>query len=60
MVQNRPASAGYTAEMGPIPGLERFSGGEWQTRSSILTRNKLTYRGAWWAVVHRAAKVGHN
>ena len=29
---------------------------EMATHSSILTRNKLTYRGAWWATLHRAAK----
>ena len=29
---------------------------EMATHSSILARNKLTYRGAWWATLHRVAK----
>ena len=51
-----PASAGDTKATSSIPGLGRSSGGEHGNPLQYFCVESSIDRGAWWAIVHRAAK----
>ena len=55
-VKNLPASAGDTGDKDSIPGLERFPGGGNGNPLQYSCLENSTVRGAWWAIVHQAAK----
>ena len=57
MVKNLPASAG---DAGSIPGLGRSRAeGNGNPLQYSCLGNPMD-RGAWWATVHRVARVGHD
>ena len=55
MVKNLPANIGDIRDVGLIPGLGRSPGGGHGNPLQIPMD-----RGAWWATVHRVAKIGHD
>ena len=55
-INNPPANAGDTRDMGSIPGLGRFPGaGNGSPLQYSCLENPMD-RGAWWATVHRFTK----
>ena len=52
MVKSLPAKAGDAANMGSIPGLERFSGGGNGNPLQCPCLGNFMDRGAWQAPVH--------
>ena len=60
VIKNPPADAGDTRDVGLIPGLGRFPGvGNGNPLQYSCLENSMD-RGAWHAVVHGVAKIGHN
>ena len=56
MVKNLPDNARGVRDEGSIPGLGRCPG-EWNGNSlQYFCLENFTERGAWWAIVHGAAK----
>ena len=56
MVNNPPASAGETGDMGLIPGSKRpLGGGNGSPLQYSYLGNPMD-RGAWWATVHGVTK----
>ena len=52
LAKNLPANAGYTRDMGSIPGLGRSPGeGNGYLLQYSCLENSI-HRGAWWATVH--------
>ena len=49
-------NGGYTGDMGSIPWLGRFSGGEHRNPLQYSCLENPMDRGAWWAIVHGATK----
>ena len=60
MVKNLPANAGDIKDAGLIPGLGRSSGGGHSNPLQYPSLENPMDRGAWWATVHGAAKIGHD
>ena len=56
MVKNPPANAGDVRDVGLIPGLGRFPGGEHGNPLHYFCLETPMDRGAWWAIVQRVAK----
>ena len=56
LVKNLPASAGDVRDMGSIPGLGRSPGGGWGNLLHYSCLENSMDRGAWWSIVHGAAK----
>ena len=52
VVQDPPANAGDTGDVGLIPGPGRSPGVGRATHSSILAWRIPMDKGAWWAIVH--------
>ena len=60
VVNNLPANAGDIRDVGSIPGLGRSPGkGHGNPLQYSCLENPMD-RGAWWAIVHRVQRVGHN
>ena len=57
VVKNLPANAG---DMGSISGLGRSPGEEIDNLLQYSCLGNPMYRGAWWATVHRIARVRHD
>ena len=57
VVKNPPANAGDIRDVGLIPGLGRFPGGEHGNPLQYFCLENPMDRGAWWATVHRVAKI---
>ena len=59
-VKNLPANAGSIRDVGTVPGSGRFPGeGHGNPLHYSCVENPLA-RGAWWAIVHGVARIGHN
>ena len=56
VVKNPSTNAGDTRDTGSIPGLERSPRGG-NAGSSMLTWRVPLDKGAWWAAIHRVAKI---
>ena len=56
MVKNLPANAGDIRDTGSIPGLGRSPGGGYGNPPQYSCLENSMERGAWWAIVHGAAK----
>ena len=57
VVKNSPTNVG---DLGLIPGLGRYPGvGNGNPLQYSCLENSMD-RGAWWAMVPRVAKIGHN
>ena len=56
IVKNPPANAEDVRDMGSIPGLGRFPGGEQGNPLQYFCLENPMDRGAWWATVHRVVK----
>ena len=56
MVKNLPASAGVARDVGSIPGLGRSPAEGNGKRLQYSSLENSLDRGAWWAIVHGAAK----
>ena len=59
-VKNLPANAGDVRGMGLIPESERSPGGDLGNPLQYSCLENPMNRGAWWAMVHRVARVGHD
>ena len=60
VVKNPPASAGDTGDSGSVPGLGRSPGeGNGNPLQYSCLKNPMD-RGAWQAIVHGVARVGHD
>ena len=60
VVKNLPASAGDIRDVGSVPGSGRFpEEGHGNPLQYSCVENSLD-RGAWWATVHGAARIGHD
>ena len=60
VVKNLPANAGDTRDVGWIPRLGRSRGvGNGNPLQDFCLENPMD-RGAWWAIVHGIARVGHD
>ena len=57
---NPPANAGDIRDMVLIPGLGRSLGERNDNPLQYSCLENSMDREAWWSVVHRVAKVGHN
>ena len=55
-VENLPAKAGVTGDMGSIPGSGRYSGGGNGNPLQYSFLDNPIDRGAWWATVHGVKK----
>ena len=60
VVENPPATAGDTRDVGSIPGSENALEKEMATHSSVLAWKNSMDRGAWQATVHGWPRVGHD
>ena len=60
MVKNPHANAGDVRDMGLIPGLGRSPGEGHSNPLQYSFLEKSMNRGAWWALVMRAQRGGHN
>ena len=58
VVKYMPVNAGAAGDAGD--GLRRSPGGGNGCQLQYSCWDNLMDRGAWWAVVHRVAKVGHD
>ena len=56
VVKNSPANAGGVKDMGWICGSRRYPGGGHGSPLQYSCLENPLDRGAWWAIVHRAAK----
>ena len=54
-VKNPPATAGEAGDSGSVPGSGRSGGGNGNPLQYSCLENVMD-RGAWWAIVHRAAE----
>ena len=60
VVKNLPARAGDVRDVGSVPGSGRFpEEGHGNPLQYSCVENSLD-RGAWWATVHGAARIGHD
>ena len=59
VVKNPPANAGDIRDMGSIPRLGRCPGEGNGTLLQCSCLENPMDGGAWWATVHRVARVGH-
>ena len=59
-VKNPPVNAGYARDAGLIPGLGRSSGGGNGNPLQYSCLENPLDNGAWQAIVHRVARVGHD
>ena len=57
VVKNPPANAGDVRDLGSIPGLGRSPGGGHGNPLQYSCLENPGIRGAWWATVHRVAKI---
>ena len=57
VVKNLPAREGEIRNAGSIPGSERSHGGRQGNPLQYSCLESPMDRGAWWAVVHRVAKI---
>ena len=57
LVKNLSANAGDVGDVGSIPGLERYSGGEHSNPLQYSCLENPMDRGAWWATVHGVAEL---
>ena len=55
--KNPPANAGDLRDPGSIPGSRRSPGGEQGNPLQYSCLQNPMDRGAWWAIVHRAAEL---
>ena len=60
VVKNLPVSAREIRDMGSIPESGRSPGGGHDNSLQYPCLENPTDRVAWWATVHRVARVGHN
>ena len=61
LVKNLSANAGDVGDVGSIPGLERYSGGEHSNPLQYSCLENPMEGGAWWTIVHRVTKSqGHD
>ena len=60
MVKNPPANAGEAGDMGSIPVMERSPGGGNGNLLHYSCFENSMNRGAWWSIVHRPQRVGHD
>ena len=60
VAKSLPANAGGFRDAGSIPGSERSSGRGHGNSFQYSCQENSMDRGAWWAKVHRVAKVGHD
>ena len=59
-VKNLPANAGGIRDVASVPGSGRFpEEGHGNPLQYSCVENPLD-RGAWWATVHGAARIGHD
>ena len=56
VIKNLPANVGDARDSGSIPGLGRSPGVENGDRLQYSCLENSMDKGAWWAIVHRAAK----
>ena len=54
--KNPLAIAGVVRDLGSIPGLERYPGGEYGNPLQYFCLENPMDRGAWWAAVHGGEK----
>ena len=59
VVKNPPANAGDRRDVGSIPRLGRYPGEGNDTPLQCSCLENPMNGGAWWATVHRVARVGH-
>ena len=57
MVKNLPANVGDVRDKGSVHGSGRCPGGEYGNPLQYSCLENPMDRGAWWATVHRVAKV---
>ena len=60
VVENPPASAGETGDIGLIPGSGRCPGEENGNSLQYSCLENPMDRGAWWATVQGLKRIGHN
>ena len=60
MVKNPPANAGDIRDMGSIPGLGSFPGGDYGNPLQHPCLQNPMDRGIWQAIVQGSQRVGHN
>ena len=60
MVKNPPASTGDTGDASSVPELGRSPGEENGNPLQHSCLGNPMDRGAWWAIVQRVARVGHD
>ena len=60
MGKNPPANAVEAGDVSLIPGLGRSSGEGNSNPLQYPYLENLMDRGAWWTIVHRVARDGHN
>ena len=59
-VKNLPANAGGIRDVGSVPGSGRFPEEGHGNPLQYSCLENPTDRGAWWAIVHGAARIGHD
>ena len=59
VVKNLPANAEDIRDAGPVPGLGRSPGGGNGNLLQYSCLENPMDRRAWWAMVHRMKRVGH-
>ena len=60
VIKNPAANAGNIRNVGSVPGLGRSPGGGHGNPLQYSCLENPMDRGAWWAIVHGVAKIGHN
>ena len=60
VVKNLPTNARNVGDLGSITGSGRSPGGGNDNLLQYSCLENLMNRGAWWAIVHQAARVGHD
>ena len=60
VVKNLPANAGDIRDAGVMPGLGKSPGGGRGNPLQYSCLENPMDRGAWWAIVHRVARLGHD
>ena len=60
MVKNSSANAGDVKDLGSVPGSGRSPGGGSSNPLQYSCLENPMDRGAWRAIVHGVARVGHN
>ena len=60
VVKNLPTNAEDIRDAGLTPGLGRSPGGEHGNSLQYSFLENPMDRGAWWAIVHRVQRIGHD